>query len=147
MKLEPAVSETRIAAVCSKFWGFCDYITIHAAEICLMYFRISDMNSEIESVLNGSRLDREGEYYYPTGRCASFLSMHILYDKIGYISDMKAKLSLYPQALSKQLYNHHICNINDMEDFERAVQRKDVLFYHATLERTVSQAPWKLRET
>ena len=99
-----------------------------------MYFNISDMNNEIESVLNGSRLDRESEYFYPTGRCATFLSMCILYDKTGYIADMKEKLSVYPQSLAEKLYNHHIRKINDGEDFERAVIRGDILFYHATLE-------------
>ena len=102
-----------------------------------MYFTVSDMNSEIKSVLNGSRLDRENEYFYPTGRCATFLSMHIFYDKGGFIADMKEKLSAYPQSLSTKLYNHHILEINDNEDFERAIQKGDVFFYHATLDRAI----------
>jgi len=133
-KVGSAVSWMKISETTGKFWGVCDFATIDDTDICLMYFNISDMNDEIESVLNGSRLDRESEYFYPTGRCATFLSMYVLYDKTGYIADMKEKLSVYPLSLAEKLYNHHIRKINDGEDFERAVSRGDVLFYHATLE-------------
>jgi len=133
-KIGPAVSWMKISETAGRFWGVCDFATIDNTDICLMYFTVSDMNDEIESVLNGSRLDRESEYFYPTGRCATFLSMYILYDKTGYIADMKEKLSVYPQSLAEKLYFHHIRKINDGEDFERAVSRGDILFYHATLE-------------
>ena len=129
-----AVSWMKISETKGRFWGVCDFATIDDADVCLMYFNISDMNDEIESILNGIRLDRESEYFYPTGRCASFLSMYILYDKTGYISSMKEKLSVYPLSLAEKLYNHHIRKINDAEDFERAVVRSDVLFYHSVLE-------------
>jgi hypothetical protein len=102
-----------------------------------MYFAVAEMNDEIESVLCGSRPDREAEYFYPTGRCASFLSMHILYDEIRYIASMKEKLSVYPESLAEKLYRHHIDKINDEEDFGRAVSRGDVLFYHTTLESAI----------
>jgi hypothetical protein len=129
-----AVSWMKISEAKGRFWGICDFATIDDTDICLMYFDISDMNDEIESVLNGSRPDRESEYFYPTGRCATFLSMHILCDKTGYISNMKEKLSVYPASLAENLYNHHIRKINDAEDFERAVARGDVLLYHFALE-------------
>ena len=128
------ISEMTINETGGRFWGVCDFLTIDDSEICLMYFTTADMDDETESVLNGSRLDRESEYFYPTGRCATFLSMHILYDKTGYIAGMKARLSTYPLPLAQKLYNHHVKKINDTEDFERAVARSDVLFYHATLE-------------
>jgi len=132
-----AAAEIKISEIADRFWGVCDYITIDTAEICLMYFIISEMDAEIKSILSGERPGREGGYFYPTGRCATFLSMHILHDKNGYIADMKEKLGAYPPSLSKKLYSHHILEINDNEDFERAVQRGDVLFYHATLERAI----------
>ncbi len=99
-----------------------------------MYFTTSEVDNDIESVLNGSRLDKEDGYFYPTGRCATFLTIYILYDKNGYISTMKEKLSLYPLQLSAKLMMYHIDKINDKEDFGRAVSRGDVLFYHSTLE-------------
>jgi len=124
----------KISETAGRFWGVCDFATINDTDICLMYFNISDMNDEIESVLNGSRLDRESEYFYPTGRCDTFLLMYILYDKTGYITNMKEKLSVYPLSLAEKLYNHHIRKINDGEDFGRAIARNDVLFYHSVLE-------------
>ena len=136
-KLGSGISCLQISETKDKFWGFCNFITIEDVEICLMYFTISDMDDEIESVLNGSRLDREDEYFYPTGRCATLLSMQVYCDKKGYISAMKEKLSLYPEILAQKLFNHHISKINDIEDFSRAVSRKDVLFYHTTLESAI----------
>ncbi len=136
-RLGDTVTDCEISEKAGRFWGVCDFVFIGDAEICLMYFTTDEMDKDIESVLNGSRLDREDEYYYPTGRCASFLSMHILCDKQGYIKAMQEKLSVYPEGLSKKLFEYHIRKINDEEDFERAVSRRDVLFYHATLERAL----------
>lgn len=135
--LGAVLSNIKINEIGGRFWGVCDYVAIQDTEICLMYFTVADMNSDIESVLNGSRLDREDEYFYPTGRCATFLSMHILYDEKDYISAMKEKLSQYPQSLAEMLFTHHIRKINDEEDFDRAVSRGDVLFYHSTLESAI----------
>jgi len=132
--LGAAVSKMTINETGGRFWGVCDFINIKNTEICLMYFTTAEMDAEIETVLNGSRLDRENGYFYPTGRCASFLSMYILCDKSGYISDMKKRLYEYPRLLAEKLYGHHIQKINDDEDFDRAVFRGDVLFYHAVLE-------------
>jgi hypothetical protein len=136
-KLTPAISIIQINETAGRFWGVCDFVAIDDTDVCLMYFNISDMDDEIESVLDGSRLDKESEYFYPTGRCATFMSMHILYDKTGYISGMKEKLSVYPMSLAEKSYNHHIRKINNGEDFERAVSRGDVLFYHSTLESVI----------
>jgi len=136
-KLDNAISNMKLSETSGRFWGVCDFVTINDTEICLMYFTIFDMNNEIESVLNGSRLEREAEYFYPTGRCATFLSMYILYDTNGYIEKMKEKLSDYPLILSEMLYNHHIEKMKNDEDFERAVTRQDILFYHSTLENSI----------
>ena len=136
-KLGTVVSNMRLSESKGRFWGVCDFITLDGTEICLMYFTISDMNDEIDFVLNGTRLDREGEYFYPTGRCATLLSMHVVCDKNGYIFAMKEKLSVYPQSLAEALCKHHIGKINNAEDFDRAVLRQDVLFYHSTLERAI----------
>jgi len=87
-------------------------------------------------VLNGTRLDKE-DYFYPTGRCATMLSMFELHDKSGYIAEMKKRLSVYPQELSTRLFAHHIKKCNDTESFERAVSRSDVLFYHETAENAI----------
>jgi hypothetical protein len=139
-KFKSVISYMKISEAGGRFWGVCDFLTIDNTDICLMYFTVSDMNEEIESILNGSRLDRENEYFYPTGRCATFLLMYVLYDKNRYIANMKEKLSTYPEDLAEKLYNHHIRKAKGNfggEDFERAVSRSDVLFYHETVERAI----------
>lgn len=128
------VSEMKLSERKGRFWGVCDFLTLVKAEVCLMYFTVADMDAEIESVLSGSRLDRESEYFYPSGRCASVLSMHVLSDKNGYIARLKARLSTYPPALADKAFRHHMRKTYDAEDFERAVSRDDVLFYHSVLE-------------
>jgi len=50
---------------------------------------------------------------------------------------MQKRLFEYPPILAEKLFNHHIQKINDKEDFDRAVSRGDVLFYHATLENAI----------
>lgn len=124
----------KLSESAGRFWGVCDFIFFDDAEVCLMYFSVSDMDAEIESVLTGARLDREDEYFYPTGRCATFLTMHILFDKDGYVERMQKRLRAYPPQLAEKLFRHHVKRIDDAEDFGRAVSRGDVLFYHATLE-------------
>ena len=115
-------------------WGICDFVYLQNTEICLMYFTIEDINAEIESVLNGSRITRENEYFYPTGRCSSILHMAILLDKDNYLKSLKNKLVKYPDKLREGIISCYRNKINDEEDFDRAVSRGDVLFYHATLE-------------
>lgn len=128
------ISESKISDYEGRFWGTCDFVTMNGVEICLMYFTTNKINAEIESILHGERIDKEDNYFYPTGRCATMLSMYILYDKTGYINSIKEKLSVYPSDLSKKIIAYHICRINDIEDFERALLRNDVLFYHFVLE-------------
>jgi hypothetical protein len=131
------VSKMTISETDGKFWGVCDFIGIKETDICLMYFTVSEMDDEIESVLSGSRLSRENEYFYPVGRCATILSMHVLYDKNGYIANMQKRLYEYPPILAEKMFAYHIQKINDKEDFSRAVSRRDVLFYHAILENAI----------
>jgi len=136
-RLGTVISNANYSERGSKFWGTIDFLIVDDTDICLMYFTTMNMDQEIESVLNGTRLDREADYFYPTGRCATFLSMHILYDKNGYIANIKEKLNPYPQDLAEKLYNHHIRKVKGNyggEDFERAVSRGDILFYHSALE-------------
>lgn len=127
-------TDSKLSYTEGRFWGTCDYVTVQDTEICLMYFTIDNAKAEIESILNGERLDKEDNYFYPTGRCATMLSMYALYDKNGFIADMKEKLTRYPLELAQKLISRHIGQINDAEDFGRAVTRLDVLFYHSTLE-------------
>ena len=127
-------SECRVGESGGRFWGVCDFAELAGVELCLMYFTVADMDRELAEVLAGARPDREAEYFYPTGRCASLLSMHVLRDGRGYLAAKQAALSNYPPELAETLAAHHLAQIDDEEDFERAVARSDVLFYHSTLE-------------
>ena len=144
------VTSSRFGDAEGRFWGTIDFITMNDTEICLMYFTMEKTNAEINTILSGERIMREDEYFYPTGRCASILSMCILFDKDGYISGLKDRVSFFPAELAKKLIAYHVKKINDEEDFERSVSRKDVLFYHATLENAMDhylQALFALNRT
>jgi hypothetical protein len=106
--LGDGVTGCRIGEIPSRHWGTRDYVYLGDAEICLMYFPIREMNAEIDAVLGGARLEKEDNYFYPTGRCASFLSMHILYDRGGYIASTKERLRAYPKDLMEKLTAHHL---------------------------------------
>jgi hypothetical protein len=128
------VTGCRVAAGRSRHWGTCDFVYFDGAEVCLMYFTIEEMNAEIDAVLSGERPGKEDNEFYPTGRCASFLSMHILLDRRGYIAAMQEKLRIYSLELAIRLTDHHLRSLDDTEDLERAVARRDALFYHFALD-------------
>jgi hypothetical protein len=132
--LGDCITDLRVSSSSGKHWGTCDFVFFDQAEVCLMYYTIDGMNAEIESILSGARPNKEDNYFYPTGRCASFLTMHILCDKQGYIAAMQERLRVYPQSLAAQLVRYHLDQLLDAEDLERAVSRKDVLFYHFALD-------------
>lgn len=115
-------------------WGTGDCIYVGDIEVWFMYFTIDKTKAYIEAILNCEYLDKVDNYFYPTGRCATIKNMHILLDKNGFLALMKEKLSVYPVDLSANMVKHHLTQLNDTEDMERAVFRKDVLFYHFALD-------------
>ncbi|MEA5048437.1 MAG: DUF4037 domain-containing protein [Eubacteriales bacterium] len=115
-------------------WGLVDSLRIGSLEVYLMYFTIRTFSDSLEAILRGDRLDREANYFYPTGRCASILGMHVFYDPDCYLKDWKQRLDRYPESLAQALISHHAALMDDAEDFRRAVRRGDTLFFHATLD-------------
>jgi len=118
----------------SKHWGFVDFLKIDKIEVCLMYFSVTNMKEEIVKLLNGDRLEKEENYFYPIGRCATIKTLNILYDKNNFLSNLQKQLAIYPNELYTKSIEHHLSKINDKEDFGRAITRKDVLFYHFVLD-------------
>ena len=118
----------------SKHWGFVDFLKINEIEVCLMYFSVTNINEEIVSLLNGERLEKESNYFYPIGRCATIKTLNILYDKNNFLNNLQKQLTIYPDELYKKSIEYHLPKINDKEDFGRAIIRKDVLFYHFVLD-------------
>jgi len=121
----------------TRFWGTIDFLNARETEICVMYFTEDYMDAELNSVLNGERLDKEAGFFYPTGRCQTILKMHALCDKNFYIAGWREKLKTYPDELSEKVSRYHINKADDEESFGRAVSRGDVLFYHETAERAL----------
>ena len=79
-KLGSYIESAKYSENSGRFWGTIDFINVDNTEICLMYFTTACMDEEIRSVLDGMRLDKEAGVFYPTGRCATILSMNTLYD-------------------------------------------------------------------
>ena len=118
----------------SKHWGFVDFLKIDKIEVCLMYFSVPNIIEEIVKLLNGDRLEKEENYFYPIGRCATIKTLNILYDKNNFLFNLQKQLAMYPNELYTKSIEHHLSKINDKEDFGRAITRKDVLFYHFVLD-------------
>ena len=115
-------------------WGVGDFAYVNGVETWLMYFTIDDTLNHIEAIRNGELPHKLDNYYYPIGRCAMLSSIHILYDRENFLGLLKDKLSCYPEDLAKKLLHYHLEKLEDVEDLERAVARKDVLFYHFALD-------------
>jgi len=121
----------------SNYWGTLDFIDIDKMEICLMYFTKSKAENEIDDILQGNRIKREDNYFYPIGRCSTYKNINILHDKNKFLENMKLKLSNYPKTLYDKSINLHLAELNDTEDMESAIHKKDLLFYHFTLDNSI----------
>lgn len=115
-------------------WGIGDFVIINGVETWLMYFTVNETLTDVDAILNGDYPDKLDNYYYPIGRCAMLKNINILYDNISFLSSLKKKLSEYPDELAKVLILYHLKELEDIEDLERAVARKDALFYHFAID-------------
>ena len=115
-------------------WGLVDSLLLGEQEVYPMFFTKSIFSESVASILRGERTEREDNYFYPTGRCASLLNMHAYFDPNGLIEAWKEACATYPDPLRIALLNRHLPKIDDEEDFQRAILRGDVLFFHATLD-------------
>lgn len=115
-------------------WGIADCVSINGVETWIMYFTIEETKLNIDSILRGDYPDKLDNYYYPIGRCAMLKDIGIAYDKDGFLQSMKNRLSDYPSNLAQILIKYHSEQLEDTEDLERAITRKDVLFYHFALD-------------
>jgi hypothetical protein len=128
---------TSLGTESGPHWGLIDFLDLQGLEVCLMYFPCAGFATSLEGILRGERPAMEGNYFYPTGRCATVLGMHVFLDRDRYLQRLKEHLGDYPSGLASALLAHHLPRINDDEDFGRAVHRQDVLFYHITLDRAI----------
>lgn len=129
-----ALADVKIGAFAGGRWGTGDFAAIGGIETWLMYMTTPEATAEVDSILAGRELDKQNYYFYPTGRLGMLLGMEILCDKTGYLQAIKERLAVYPEELSKKLTEYHLGKLADTEDIERAVARRDVLFYHFALD-------------
>ena len=117
-------------------WGKGDMLLAMGVEVYFMYFTVGEMSDYIADVLDGGYPDSEGGFY-PIGRLATIDTIHVLYDEQDTLVSLKAMVHEYPETLRKVLFSYHYERIIDEEDFDRAVTRQDVLFYHMVLENSI----------
>lgn len=115
-------------------WGVCDLVYIDGAEVWLMFVSEQDTVSEIKTVLSGSMPEKLENYYYPVGRLATIKNIKLLFDRNGFLENLKAMVSVYPDGLAEALLKYHAGALSDSEDLTRAAMRGDVLFYHFALD-------------
>ena len=115
-------------------WGLVDSLLLVEQEVYPMFFMRDTFVDSVRSILRGERIEREANYFYPTGRCASILGMHPIYDPHAYLAGLKQLCQQYPDSLRNALMNAHLPKLDDEEDFQRAIRRGDVLFFHSTLD-------------
>lgn len=144
------VQESKVNVFEGGHWGKGDFILVNGVETWLMYFTVDETLTDISSILNGEYPDKLDNYYYPIGRCAMLKNINVLYDKSNFLHDLKKRLSVYPEELSEIFLRHHLDELEDTEDLQRAVTRKDVLFYHFALDIAIDhflQALFALNKT
>lgn len=133
-KLDDPLQESKVNVFEGGHWGIGDFVLINGVETWLMYFKISEAISEVEAILQGDYLDKVDNYYYPIGRIAMLKDINVLYDENDFLRNLKTRLTVYPEDLAKLLVMHHMEELEDTEDLERAASRADILFYHFAMD-------------
>jgi hypothetical protein len=127
-------SESYIPGETSGHWGICDLVYIDGKEVWLMFISERDAESEAKAILSGSMPEKLENYYYPVGRLATIKNLKVLYDRTGFLNNLKSMIAVYPDELAKTLLKFHADALSDTEDLTRAALRGDVLFYHFALD-------------
>jgi len=132
--LGDVVGQVQIGALTGGAWGVADALYLGGVETWVMYFTVDQLWAEIAAVLRGESVKRVDEDYYPVGRLAMLQSIESLYDPDGLFTRVSDAIAAYPAELMRAVLDYHLPRMDDREDFERAVRRQDVLFYHFVLD-------------
>lgn len=149
-QLGNSIEDGKVNIFAGGNWGVGDFLLINGVETWLMYFTVNETLADVESTLKGRLPDKIDNYYYPIGRNAMLKNITILYDKNNFLKSLKERLSDYPDELSAVITERNMIKLEDTEDLERAVNRKDVLFYHFALDIAIDsflQALFALNKT
>ncbi len=115
-------------------WGSGDFMLINGVETWLMYFTLRETREDVDAILAGKWPDKLDNAYYPIGRLGMLSRITVLFDRSGFLQTLKNRLAVYPPELGKTLADHHLRMLGDTEDLNRAVTRRDALFYHFALD-------------
>ena len=132
--LAEEIEHVEIGQLESGHWGQGDCFLLVGVETWILYFMMEEAHAELNATLDGKYLGRLDSYYYPIGRFAMWKAMRVLYDPDGFLQSIKRRLEEYPHQLAAAVLNHHLKALDDVEDLQRAVHRKDVFFYHFALD-------------
>jgi hypothetical protein len=130
VSLVEEIEQIEVGKLESGHWGEGDCFLLNGVETWLLYFTIEEARAELDAILNGQYLGRLDSYYYPIGRCAMWKATRVFYDVDGFLQSIKLRLEEYPYKLASAIVDHHVQALEDVEDLERAVHRRDVFFYH-----------------
>lgn len=134
MSLREELSQVEVGKLAGGHWGQGDCMSMAGVETWLLYFTVAEARAELEEILSGKYLGRLDSYYYPIGRCAMWKNMQALYDPEGILGSFKQRLTDYPAELQRRLIDYHLQALDDVEDLERAVNRRDVFFFHFAMD-------------
>lgn len=144
------IENIKLNIFCNDKWGQSDYCTIEGIDTWMMYFNKNHAEKNAEEILGGKYLNKVDNYYYPIGRLAMFKNLTVLYESDGFVKQLKSTLETYPRILKEKMISHNLGALDDVEDLERAVYKKDVLFYHFALDLAIDHflmALFALNET
>jgi len=114
-------------------WGEGDRVMMDGVELFVMYFTMEAAENDIESILSGNRSIKEEGGFYTTGRLAMYKNLLAITED-GCVSELKILAKEYPETLRNRILSQCKDILQESENFERAVVRKEVLLYHAALE-------------
>lgn len=139
MLYPPALKENgslKTRVMVSKYWGDVDFLLINGIDTWIMYFTESDVTQDYTSIIEGRQYKRENGYY-PTGRLAMFKNIQILHEKDCFLTNIKDILSAYPPKLKAAILKRTLALLDEDEDLLRAVNRRDVLFFHVSIDNAI----------
>lgn len=132
--LGDGVEPFEVGKLAGGHWGQGDCLTVAGVETWLLYFTVAEARAELEAILAGEYPGRLDSYYYPVGRCAMWKTMRAFHDPDDILQGFKECVAEYPETLRTALIRHHLNALDDVEDLERAVGRRDVFFFHFALD-------------
>ena len=114
-------------------WGVGDVLVCGGVEIMPMYFTTQHMQRDLDELLSGGRIEKEGGFY-PIGRLATIETMNVLCETDRAWSRLIDRVRQHPRPLFRAWYASQAGCMLDDEDLGRCQLRREVLFTHQVVE-------------